>query len=271
MHWQLSERQLNLGQPLYLAIINLTPDSFSDGGALPSPKDAIAYGEGLLRQGAHVLDVGAESTRPGAKPVGHEEQWARMAPVLDGLKKDNQGCILSIDTRSPYVARLSLESGANIVNDVTGFQNPDMLELAKKSNCGLIAMRSRTDGDHILMPEYLDPTPKTTDAAMRELGKIKDRLLAAGIEPERILLDPGFGFGTTFLEDQSLWGALSKMPSILNWPVERFCIGISRKRFVAHKFGVQGNEYLDKKTNDLHSQAAEMGYKVFRTHSLPGH
>ena len=260
-----------MGQRCCLAIINLTPDSFSDGGKFLSPKEAIAYGEGLLRQGAHVLDIGAESTSPGSKPVGQEEQWTRMAPVLSPLRKNNPDCILSVDTRSPYVARLALESGADIVNDVTGFQNPEMLEMAKSCNCGLIAMRSRTDGHHILMPEYLDPTPKTADAAMRELGKIKDGLLAAGIEPERILLDPGFGFGTTFLEDQSLWGTLSKMPSVLDWPVEGFCIGISRKRFVAHKFGVQGNESLDKKTNDLHSQAAEMGYKVFRTHSLPGH
>jgi len=260
-----------LGQRCCLAIINLTPDSFSDGGKFLSPKEAIAYGEGLLRQGAHVLDIGAESTSPGSKPVGQEEQWTRMAPVLSPLRKNNPDCILSVDTRSPYVARLALESGADIVNDVTGFQNPEMLEMAKSCNCGLIAMRSRIDGDRILMPEYFEPTPKSSDAAMRELGKIKDRLLTAGIEPERILLDPGFGFGTTFLEDQSLWDALPKMPSLLNWPIERFCIGISRKRFVAHKFGVQGNESLDKKTDDLHSQAAEMGYKIFRTHTLPGH
>jgi dihydropteroate synthase len=271
MHWQLPCRQLDLGQPRYLAIINLTQDSFSDGGMLPTTEDAIAYGEELLRQGAHVLDIGAESTRQGSKPVGHEEQWTRIAPVLDVLKKNNQGCILSIDTRCPKVASLALESGADIINDVTGFRNPDMLEAAKKSGCGLIAMRSRVENGHIVMPEYFEPTPKTADAAVRELDEIKDRLLTAGIPPERILLDPGFGFGTTFLEDQSLWGTLREMPSLLGWPVERFCIGISRKRFVSRKYGVQGNDPLDKKTDELHSQAAEMGYKVYRTHSLPGH
>jgi len=271
MYWQLPCRQLDLGQRCYLAIINLTPDSFSDGGAFASPKDAIAYGEELLRQGAQILDLGAESTRPNSKPIGHEEEWGRIAPVLAPLKKNNPGCVLSIDTRSPYVASLALESGADIVNDVTGFQNPDMLEAAKKSDCGLIAMRSRIESGHIVMPEYFEPAPKTANAAMRELEIIKNVLLTASIEPDRILLDPGFGFGTTFLEDQSLWCALREMPSLLDWPVERFCIGISRKRFVAHKFGVQGNGSLDKKTDELHSQAAEMGYKVFRTHSLPGH
>jgi dihydropteroate synthase len=272
MHWQLPGRQLHLGRRRYLAIINLTPDSFSDGGAFPSPGHAIAHGEELLRQGAHILDIGAESTRPGSKPVGHQEQWARMAPVLGQLKKNNRDCILSIDTRSPEVARLALDAGADIINDVTGFQNPKMLEAAKK-NCGLIAMRSRTDGGRFLMPEYMGRPrafQKNADAAMRELEMVRNRLLMADIEPERILLDPGFGFGTTFLEDQALWDALPTMPSVLGWPIERFCIGISRKRFVAHKYGVQGNESLDKKTNDLHSEAANMGYMVFRTHSLPG-
>jgi dihydropteroate synthase len=192
-----------------------------------------------------------------------------MAPVLDPLKKNNPSCIVSIDTSSAEVARRALDSGADIINDVTGFQNPKMLELAKKSNCGLIAMRSRTHGGRLLMPEYAEPQPKTAAAAMCELEMLRDRLLMAGIEPERILLDLGFGFGTTFLEDQSLWDALPKIPSMLNWPIERFCIGVSRKRFVAHRYGVQGNELLDKKTDDLHSKAADMGYKVFRTHSLP--
>jgi dihydropteroate synthase len=111
---------------------------------------------------------------------------------------------------------------------------------------------------------------KSAFEALSELKTVKGRLLGAGIAPDRILLDPGFGFGTTFLEDQSLWGALPEMPALLDWPAERFCIGVSRKRFVARKFGVSGNGPLDQKTAEMHKDAANMGYRVFRAHSFQG-
>jgi len=268
MYWRLPRNQVHLESPCYLAILNLTPDSFSDGGLFLEPVNAINRGRELLTQGAHIIDIGAESTRPGSRPVAPDEEWARIAPVLSGLRDEYPDCTLSIDTRHPEVASLALDAGADIINDVTGFQNPEMLNLVSNSKCGLIAMRIRMVDGYIWMPDYLDPTPKKAAGAIQELEIIKDRLLGAGIEPERILLDPGFGFGTTFLEDQALWDGLSEIPAILDWPVERFCIAISRKRFVARTFGVGENAMLDAKTAELHKNALNIGYKVFRTHSV---
>ena len=270
MYWSLPRNQAHLGSICYFAILNLTPDSFSDGGLFLDPAKAVNRGKELLAQGARVIDIGAESTRPGSQPVAPQEEWARIAPVLSGLRLEHPDCMLSIDTRRAEVASLALNAGADIINDVTGFQDPEMLELASNSNCGIVAMRIRMMDGQIWMPDYLDQTPKNVYSAIQELKIVKDRLLNAGIEPERILLDPGFGFGTTLLEDQAMWNAMPGLPAKLNWPVERFCIGISRKRFVAHTFGVSGNTLLDAKTAELHKHAAGIGYKVFRTHSLPG-
>jgi dihydropteroate synthase len=268
MFWKLPVKSIDLESTCYLAILNLTPDSFSDGGLYLKPESAIVHGKELLVQGAQIIDIGAESTRPGAQPVTPQEEWARIAPVIESLRYDYPSCTLSIDTLHPEVARLGLESGANVINDVTGFRDSEMLNLATHTDCGLIAMRARILNGSIWMPNYSDPSPKNASKAVEELEIVKKRLLDAGIAPERILLDPGFGFGTTFLEDQAIWDALPMLPTLLDWPVERFCIGISRKRFVAHKFGVEGNKMLDAKTAEMHDKAISIGYKVFRTHSL---
>ncbi|MDR2697236.1 MAG: dihydropteroate synthase [Holophagales bacterium] len=269
MYWELPRNKVRLGSLCYLAILNLTPDSFSDGGLFLDTDSALNHVGGLLAQGAQIIDIGAESTKPGSHPVEHKEEWARIAPIMSGIQKEHPDCLLSIDTRHTETARLALSLGADIINDVTGFQDPEMLELISNSNCGLIAMRIRMINGHIWMPDYSDPSPKDADSAIQELKIVRDRLFNAGIEPERILLDPGFGFGTTFLEDQALWGALPEIPALLNWPVERFCIGISRKRFVARSFEVGENILLDVKTAELNKNAVNIGYRVLRTHSIP--
>jgi dihydropteroate synthase len=271
MFWRLPQQSFDLGAFCYLGILNVTPDSFSDGGKYFDPKNAIEHGNDLLLQGANIIDIGAESTRPGSEPVTAHEEWARIAPVLSHLKKESPSCLLSIDTRCPGVARMALNAGADIINDVTGFQDPEMLGLAANSNCGVIAMRIRMAGGQIMMPDYDAPPQKSAGEAISELKTVKSRLLGAGVAPDRILLDPGFGFGTTFLEDRALWGALPEMPALLDWPIERFCIGISRKRFVARTFGVSGNGPLDRKTAEMQKDAANMGYRAFRAHSFQGH
>jgi len=269
MFWELSRSRISLDNHYFLAILNITPDSFSDGGLFFDTASALNHVKLLLAQGAKIIDIGAESTRPGSHPAEPMEEWARIAPVLSAIRKEHRECLLSIDTRHPQTARLALRHGADIINDITGFQDPEMLDLVSNSNCGLIAMRIRMINGRILMPDYSDPAPKKADGAIQELGIVRDRLLNAGIKPERVLLDPGFGFGTTFSEDQALWDTLPEMPGLLNWPVERFCVGISRKRFVARRFGVSGNIRLDAKTAELNKRAANMGYRVLRTHSIP--
>ena len=262
------------GEPQYLGILNITPDSFSDGGRFLEPAAALAQARNLLAQGAQALDVGAESTRPGAAPVTEAAESARLEAVLALLRAELPEVPLSLDTRHAGVAALGLQAGVAVLNDVTGFQDPGMLDLARRSDCGLIAMRSRIRDGALLMPPYDEADgsgPATADAAVAELGQVRDRLLGAGIGPERILLDPGFGFGLPYREDLALWEALPDLPGLLNWPVDRWVLGISRKRFLAW---ASGHPDLPAAERDIltaraHRQAQDLGYRQFRTHTGP--
>jgi dihydropteroate synthase len=257
--------------PLFIGILNLTPDSFSDGGRFQDPAAALAQARQLVASGARMLDLGAESTRPGAKVVDAATEWGRLEPVLSALAETLPHIPLSLDTRHAIVAAKGLAAGASVINDVDGFTDPAMLELALGSSCGLIAMRSRRLGGGFLMPPYHDPGPRDATPAIRELLVVRDRLRAAGIAADRVLLDPGFGFGTTFAEDLALWEALPRLPEALDWPADRICIGISRKRFLAARAGTPdlAPDQRDDLTNAAHAEAMGWGYRVFRTHRPP--
>lgn len=267
MPWRIATGTLSLEHPTYLGILNLTPDSFSDGGRYAEPEAAVEQALRLRREGADLLDLGAESTRPGASPVLPEEEWHRLRPILERLDRELPGLSLSLDTRHADVARRGLELGAAVINDVTGFSDPSLLELVQGKDCGLIAMRSRVRAGSLVMPDYAGPGEQTADRAIAELAEIRDRLLGAGIHAERILLDPGFGFGTTFTEDSALWQGLPELPRLLDWPRERICIGISRKRFLAWRAGTPAlpPDQRDALTREAHQEAASWGYRVFRT------
>lgn len=271
MRWLTTSGALDLSIPLFLGIINLTPDSFSDGGLNNSPSRALERAEALVSQGVSMLDLGAESTRPGAASLGEDQEWERLGPVLDLLGQQLSNIPLSLDTRHFAPAQKGLTCGVSVLNDVTGFSNPAMLELAQGSSCGLIAMRSRIREGSLFMPDYGGDGLDDAEEAIRELGMVRDRLLGAGIAPERVLLDPGFGFGTTFREDLALWNALPHLPSLLDWPVERFCIGVSRKRFLAWRSEQPGLAPIgrDELTRRAHTEAIGCGYRIFRTHSIP--
>lgn len=269
MPWRIATGTLPLERPTYLGILNLTPDSFSDGGQYVEPEAAFGQALRLRREGAALLDLGAESTRPGAAPVSSGEEWDRLRPVLERLEREPLGLPLSLDTRHADVARQGLDVGAAVINDVTGFSDPALLELVRHRDCGLIAMRSRLRSGVIFMPDYAGVGETTAGQAIAELAEIRDRLLGSGIQAERILLDPGFGFGTTFGEDTAIWRALPDLPRLLAWPVERFCIGISRKRFLAWRAGTPTlpPDQRDPLTMEAHREAADWGYRVFRTHA----
>jgi len=259
-----------LRSPLYLGILNITPDSMSDGGRFLEPGPALAQARSLVGQGAGVLDLGAESTRPGSAPVPPGVEWARMEPVLAAIRRELPDLPLSLDTRRAEVAALGLRAGAAILNDVTGFHDPAMLRLARGHACGLIAMRSLLSGGKLVMPPYDQAAPDQPAAAIRQLAEVRDRLLGAGIAPERILLDPGFGFGTSYAGDLALWNALPALPQALDWPARRFCIGISRKRFLAWRAGTPDlpPDRRDALTAQAHREALALGYRVFRTHGV---
>jgi dihydropteroate synthase len=258
------------GGPLFMGILNVTPDSFSDGGRFLEPAAALDQAWRLSASGAGMLDLGAESTRPGASPLDPGMEWARLESVTQNLRRTRPDLPLSVDTRHAVVAQRALEAGATVLNDVTGFSDPDMLDLARRTGCGLIAMRSRPEGGGFFMPPYDGPGEATADRSWRELEEVRDRLLVAGIRRERILLDPGFGFGTTFREDLALWQALPELPRRLGWPADRFCLGLSRKRFLAWRVGKPDLPPRDRDglTAAAHAEAESWGYRVFRTHRL---
>jgi dihydropteroate synthase len=256
--------------PTFLGILNLTPDSFSDGGRWVSAEAALARAVALVGAGARILDLGAESTRPGAEPVSEDEEWHRLEPLIRALGTALPTIPLSLDTRHAGVAARGLAAGIAILNDVTGFQG-DMLALARRCGAPLLAMRSRIRGGSFWMPPYEGPGETSADRAIRELGEVRDRLLGAGIPRDRIVLDPGFGFGTTWTEDRALWDALPELAERLAWPRDRICLGISRKRFTAHMAGDPGLAPGDRDaiTARLHARAAGLGYRLLRTHALP--
>jgi len=258
------------GGPLFIGILNLTPDSFSDGGRFLDPVAALAQAQHLVRSGARMLDLGAESTRPGATAVDPATEWARLEPVLEALAGALPQVPLSLDTRHGSVAARGLERGVSVLNDVTGFSDPHMLELAQGSTCGLIAMRSRRLGSSFQMPPYHHPAPREAKEAIQELRDLRRRLQGAGIAEERVRLDPGFDDGSAFLEAETLWKALPGLPGALAWPLERICLGLSRKRFLAARAGTPDlpPRQRDGLTALAHSEAMAWGYRVFRTHAI---
>ena len=246
--------------PLFIGILNLTPDSFSDGGLHAAPEAALRQAQALLAKGFRMLDLGAESTRPGAAPLDPGAEWARLRPVMDLLRREFPAAPLSVDTRHAEVAARALDAGAAVLNDVTGFRDPAMLDLAARNGCGLIAMRSRMEGGRFVMPPYGAPGETSANRALRELEEVRDRL--AAIPESRVALDPGFGFGTTFAEDLAIWEALPSIPG-------RLCIGVSRKRFTAWKAGAPELPAAsrDGLTAALQTEAFASGARIFRSHA----
>ena len=250
------------GGPLFIGILNLTPDSFSDGGLHAAPEAALAQARHLLGKGFRMLDLGAESTRPGAEPVDEATEWSRLGPVLALLRAELPTVPLSVDTRRAAIAARALAAGAAVLNDVTGFRDPAMLNLAARSGCGLLAMRSRLEDGQLVMPPYGGAGETTSERARAELEAVRHRLEQAGIAEARVALDPGFGFGTTFAEDTALWEAIPELPGLV-------CVGISRKRFVAWRAGQPDLPPAERDglTAALHTEAVAKGASIFRSHA----
>ncbi|TBO28793.1 dihydropteroate synthase [Aquabacterium lacunae] len=193
MRWQTTRYDIDLSQPRVMGIVNVTPDSFSDGGRYLSPADALAQCEQLVREGADILDLGAESSRPGAPTLPADEEWARLAPVLKAAV--TLGVPVSVDTWKTAVMRQALDAGADIINDIQALRDPGAEALvAAHGRCGVCLMHMR--GDPATMQQFTQ-----YDDVMQEVSaflRLRDEALQAqGVAPERITLDPGVGFGKT--------------------------------------------------------------------------
>ncbi len=242
-----------------VGVINVTPDSFSDGGAFLDPDAAVTHGKRLVAEGADILDIGGESTRPGADPVSQDEELWRVVPVLEGLNET--GARLSIDTMKPGVAKRALEAGATIVNDVTAFRfAPEMAQLVAESDATACLM-------HMLgEPRTMQLNPTYEDVVSEVKSFLEERLGFAtqeGIPEDKVWLDPGIGFGKTLEHNLELLRRLDELASI----GRPLVIGTSRKSFLAKLTGRDVAERLAGTiaTNVL---ALERGATIFRVHDV---
>jgi dihydropteroate synthase len=203
-----------------MGVVNVTPDSFSDGGVFLDPARAIEQGRRLAEEGAAILDLGGESTRPGAQPVSAQEELARILPVLDGLQ--GLGVPLSVDTSKPEVMRVALAHGADMINDVYGFRAPGALDSIAGCAAGLCIMHMQGE------PRSMQDAPHYDDVVGEVAAFLRGRAQAAesaGIERGRIVVDPGIGFGKSFEHNLELLRRLGEMAA-MDWPL---LVGVSRK------------------------------------------
>ncbi|WKL59003.1 dihydropteroate synthase [Asticcacaulis sp. ZE23SCel15] len=251
--------------PLIMGVVNVTPDSFSDGGRFFLHASAIEQAKSLIEAGADVLDIGGESTRPGAIPVSIADEIARVVPVIEGLRKD-YGVPISIDTFKQEVARAAVAAGATIWNDIRALEGEGSLEAATELNCDIILMHMKGD------PQTMQSEPRYDDV----VAEVKAYLLAraeaamsAGVARERIWLDPGIGFGKTLDHNLSLIRATGRLAAH-GFPL---LMAASRKRFIA---ALEEREGADPSTADeriggtiaVHLKALELGAKMVRVHDV---
>ncbi|HEZ0796277.1 TPA: dihydropteroate synthase [Neisseria meningitidis] len=230
--WQAGRFEIGLDKPKIMGIVNLTPDSFSDGGAYSqNAQTALAHAERLLKEGADILDIGGESTRPGADYVSSEEEWARVEPVL--VEVAGWGVPVSLDTRRTVVMEKALAlGGIDIINDVAALTDEGAVELlARQTDTGICLMHMQG------LPETMQINPKYQDVVGEVARYLKARAaecIAAGIAPQRITLDPGFGFGKTLQHNIALMRHLPELMAETGFPL---LIGVSRKRMIGELTG----------------------------------
>ncbi|MDB4911339.1 MAG: dihydropteroate synthase [Gemmatimonadetes bacterium] len=249
-----------------MGIINVTPDSFSDGGKFFSPSAAAAHGRMLIAQGADMLDVGGESTRPqGATAVSVDEELQRVIPVLDALRESDPDIPLSVDTVKSEVARESLAHGAEVINDVSGFRlDPAMAEVCAAANAGVILMHSR--GTVETMATYAEAGygDDVVGEIIAELGARVEWARAAGVARERIAIDPGVGFAKRSEHSLAVLRELARFAE-LGLPV---AVGVSRKRFIGEKSGARSLEDRIDGTIAANVLAFAGGARIFRVHDV---
>jgi len=262
MLWRTKRRTLDLSRRgEVMGVLNVTPDSFSDGGDFIDPGAAIRHGLQQAAEGAAILDVGGESTRPGARPVAAPEEIDRVVPVIRGLREKWDG-LISIDTSKAEVAGAALAAGADIVNDVTGLLgDPQMEALCRDAGCGVAVMHMQGE------PRTMQVDPHYDDVVAEVAGFLAGRfesLVATGIDPECLCLDPGIGFGKTLEHNLELLRRVDRLA-----PAGRpLLIGLSRKSFIGRLLGDDDLELREWPTVALTAFTREAGARIHRVHSV---
>ena len=246
-------------RPLVMGILNVTPDSFSDGGQFHLLDSALTHAEQMIADGVDIIDIGAESTRPGVTALPPEEELRRLLPVLYGLR--DCGKPLSVDTRNPLVMREALLAGADMINDVNGFRSAEAVAAVANSGCGLCVMHMQND------PENMQRDPHYDDVVEEVAAFLHDavgRLEAAGVDRARICIDPGFGFGKNLDHNVRLLRELRRLRERLQLPM---LVGMSRKSMVGQ---LTGKPVVDRLAGSLAAAlaAAERGADIIRVHDV---
>jgi dihydropteroate synthase len=244
-----------------MGILNVTPDSFSDGGSHFGIEAALAHAREMIAQGVDIIDVGGESTRPGSLPVPANEETKRTAPVIRALRAEWDG-LISIDTSKAAVAKAAIESGADIVNDVSGLRaDPQMAEFCATSRCGVVVMHMQgTPQNMQVAPHYADVVSEVADFFKERMAS----LTAQGIAPENICVDPGIGFGKTLDQNIALLKALNKIA-----PAGRpLLLGVSRKSCIAGMLESPDIKERDWPTVAITSWARQQGTMLHRVHEV---
>jgi dihydropteroate synthase len=265
VHWKVGARALDLTHDgLVMGIVNATPDSFSDGGRFLLPVNALGHALELEAEGADIIDIGGESTRPGSVPVNAEQEFARVIPVVEAFvrKRKCPATLVSVDTSKASVAEAALKTGADIINDVTGLRgDPDMLRVLAESGCGIVVMHMRGD------PRTMQQGPVYKDIVGEVRGFFEERLavcVEAGMAPERLCFDPGIGFGKTLEHNLALLRGLGEL-HVGGRPI---LLGVSRKSFIGAVLGDPAMEAREWPTVALTAYARQRGVKIVRVHDV---
>ena len=256
--WQTTRFQLDLAHPLVMGIVNVTPDSFSDGGQHDQAASALAHAERLLKEGAHVLDIGGESSRPGAPALSEEEEWLRIAPVLTECLRWQVP--ISLDTYKPATMRHALDLGVDIINDIWGLRQPGAVAAVAASACGVCVMHMHGE------PQTMQLQPLQGDAVQAVRAFLQERvsvLAAAGVATERIALDPGVGFGKTVEQNFSLLA----QQATLQFPAHPWLVGWSRKSSLGAVTGLDLSQRLIPSVAAA-VLAVERGAHIVRVHDV---
>jgi dihydropteroate synthase len=266
--WNIGSRVLELGRrTLIMGVVNVTPDSFSDGGLYLDAEKAVAHAERLLDEGATIIDVGGESTRPGAsEPVSEEEERRRVLPVIRDVKRRRPDAVLSVDTYKASIARAAVEAGAEVVNDVSGFRwDSKMAKTLAELKVGAVLMHTRG------RPEEWRSLPPIGDPVLivkRELRQWAEAATLAGIKRDRLVLDPGFGFGKRFGENYPLLAHFTELQQ-MGFPL---LAGVSRKSFIGRTLARDGKdaEVAERLYGTLAAETALIlkGAHIIRTHDV---
>ncbi len=272
--WKLSNaRAIDLDRPCVVCIVNATPDSFSDGGKHNTLESAMEYVQRAIQDGADMLDIGGESTRPGAERIGVQEQIDRVVPIIEAIRASGSCVPISIDTTLSAVASAALDAGADAVNDVSGLdEDPEMLPLIAERGCGVIIMHRLVAPDQDSFSDQYSDEPKYSDV-VEEVGRYLTeqlkRAMGSGVEQQRIVLDPGLGFGKSVEDNLGLIHGTSELVK-LGCPIMS---GLSRKSFVGRVGLGRDSDPSERIDASVGLSVAHLhaGARIFRVHDVKEH